>query len=462
MRVQSTYEGFFMTTAEAALGALCDWAAALPVSALPAPVLRRSAEILADDLAAALDASREPEPTRLRALLLARPRAEEATLFATGLPRTDRMSAAACNGTAAPWMELDGGFRPTPCHAGIYVWPALLAEAEATGASLDAALRAHALAYEIVTRVALAYRFATPRVHVHAAFSPLGAAAAVLLLRGVDAATLLSGIAGAATLASIGPRGHMVEGILARNAWVGAGAACGLLAADQAEAGIGGAPHSVAEVYAGVLGGTPDPARLTAGIGATWSVDGGYHKTFACCQHGHPTVDAILSILAERPVAPEQVAAIHVETHPLALSLDNATPATTLAGKFSLQHIAAATLVHRAGDARAFGAAGLADAAVGRLRPRVSMAPWSPLPAPPHDRPARVTLTLADGRRLVAECLSAPGNPDRPIGAAALTAKITAAAAGVLPGLATLPERAARDGARPWRQVLADLAVGSA
>jgi 2-methylcitrate dehydratase PrpD len=451
-----------MAGAGAELATLCEWAAALPEGALPGTVIRRSAAILADDLAAALDASREPEPAALRGRLLARPRVEEATLFAHDLPRAGRMEAASCNGTAAPWMELDGGFRPTPCHAGIYVWPALLAEAEATGASLGATLRAHALGYEIVTRIALAYRFALPRVHVHAAFSPLGAAAAVLLLRGLDAATLLSGVAGAATLASIGPRGHMVEGILARNAWVGAGAACGLLAADQAEVGIGGAPHSVAEVYAGVLGGTPDPARLTAGLGEAWSVEGGYHKTFACCQHGHPTVDAILSVLAETPVEPEEVAAIHVETHPLALSLDNAAPATTLAGKFSLQHIAAASLVCRAGDARAFGAAGLADAAVARLRPRVTMAPWSPLPAPPHDRPARVTLTLQDGRRLLAECLSAPGNPDRPIGAAALAAKIAAAAAGVLPGLATLPERATRDGARPWREVLAELAARSA
>lgn len=451
-----------MAQAEAALATLCDWAAALPEAALPHAVLRRSAEILADDLAAALDASREPEPAALRARLLSRPRIEEATLFAAALPRADRMGAAACNGTAAPWMELDGGFRPTPCHASIYVWPALLAEAEATGASLGAMLRAHALGYEIVTRVALAYRFGAPRVHVHAAFSPLGAAAGVLLLRGVDAATLLSGVAGAATLASIGPRGHMVEGILARNAWVGAGAVCGLLAADQAETGIGGAPHSVAEVFAGVLGGTPDPARLDAGLGTAWSVEGGYHKTFACCQHGHPTVDAILSILGGHDVAAEEVAAIHVETHPLALSLDNAAPATTLAGKFSLQHIAAAALVHRAGDARAFGAAGLADPTVARLRPQVSMAPWSPLPAPPHDRPARVTITLSNGSRLAAECLSAPGNPDRPIGAEALAAKIVGASAGVLPGLATLPDRASRDRALPWREVLADLTAASA
>lgn len=449
-----------MATAEVALAKLCEWAATLPEVALPDAVIRRSAEILTDDLAAALTASREPEPDALRTRMLARPRMEEATLFAAGLPRIERMNAAACNGTAAPWMELDGGFRLTPCHAGIYVWPALLAEAEATGASLGSMLRAHALGYEIVTRVALAYRFAMPRVHVHAAFSPLGGAAAVLLLRGVDAATLLSGVGGAATLASIGPRGHMVEGILARNAWVGAGAICGLLAADQAEAGIGGAPHSVAEVYAGVLGGTPDPARLTAGLGESWSVNGGYHKTFACCQHGHPTVDAILSILAQRPVAPEDVASIHVETHPLAMSLDNVAPATTLAGKFSLQHIAAAALVHRAGDAGAFGAAGLTDPAVARLRPRVSMAPWSPLPAAPHDRPARVTITLDDGQNLSAECLSAPGNPDRPIGAAALAAKIAGAAEGILPGLATLPDRAARDGARPWRQVLTDIAAG--
>jgi 2-methylcitrate dehydratase PrpD len=450
-----------MASTDAALTALCEWTAACAWADIPPATRQRSAEILADDLAAVLDAAEEPEVAALRARGLARGGRGEAALMAAGLPRTDRLTAASCNGVAACWVELDGGFRPVPCHAGIYVWPALLAEAEATGASFGEVLRAHALAYEIVTRIALAFRFGTPKLHAHAAFAPVGAAAAVLLLRGVPAETLLAGVAGAATLASLGPRGHMVEGVLIRNGWVGAGAACGLLAADYAEAGIGGAAHSVADVYGTLLGGAGDAAQLTADLGARWSVAQGYHKTFACCQHGHPTVDALLQIRARDAVAPAEVSEIVVETHPLALALDNAAPATTLAGKFSLQHIAASTLKHGTADAAAFGAASLTEPEVARLRQAVRIAPWENLPEPPHDRPSRVTVALRDGRRLTAECLSAPGNPDRPIGAAALAAKL-AAAAKVLPGLPRLAGRTPTEAAaaRRWQDVLAELAEG--
>jgi 2-methylcitrate dehydratase PrpD len=420
-----------MASTDAALTALCEWTAACAWADIPPATRQRSAEILADDLAAVLDAAEEPEVAALRARGLARGGRGAAALMAAGLPRTDRLTAASCNGVAACWVELDGGFRPVPCHAGIYVWPALLAEAEATGASFGEVLRAHALAYEIVTRIALAFRFGTPKLHAHAAF------------------------------ASLGPRGHMVEGVLIRNGWVGAGAACGLLAADYAEAGIGGAAHSVADVYGTLLGGAGDAAQLTADLGARWSVAQGYHKTFACCQHGHPTVDALLQIRARDAVAPAEVSEIVVETHPLALALDNAAPATTLAGKFSLQHIAASTLKHGTADAAAFGAASLTEPEVARLRQAVRIAPWENLPEPPHDRPSRVTVALRDGRRLTAECLSAPGNPDRPIGAAALAAKL-AAAAKVLPGLPRLAGRTPTEAAaaRRWQDVLAELAEG--
>src|SRR5256885_2487954 len=44
---------------------------------------------------------------------------------------------AAANGAAATWCELDEGYRLAPAHAGAYILPALLAEAEATGADTD-------------------------------------------------------------------------------------------------------------------------------------------------------------------------------------------------------------------------------------------------------------------------------------------------------------------------------------
>src|SRR3712207_8642033 len=53
---------------------------------------------------------------------------------------------------SADWAELDGGYRPVVCHAALYCIPALLAEAEATGARLRDLLLALVAGYEVVDR----------------------------------------------------------------------------------------------------------------------------------------------------------------------------------------------------------------------------------------------------------------------------------------------------------------------
>ena len=75
----------------------------------------------------------------------------------------------------------------------------------------------------------------------------------------------------------------------------------------------------------------------------------------------------------------------------------------------------------------------LADPAIGRLRDRVSVAPWTPGLPPPNDRPARVTVELRDGGKLEAECLSAAGGPDRPLPLDTVLEKMSALAAPVYP-----------------------------
>lgn len=83
----------------------------------------------------------------------------EATVFAVGAPRLDRVAAVCSNGMAIAWCELDEGFRNASCHGGAYTIPALLAEAEARGLSVEQLVRAVAVAYEVTTRFALAYPF---------------------------------------------------------------------------------------------------------------------------------------------------------------------------------------------------------------------------------------------------------------------------------------------------------------
>ncbi len=425
---------------------LAAWAVRTPASAIPREVLARGARVIADDLAAIIGARDEPEVKAFHERVLGRARLVEATVFRGGRSRTDRVSAAVANAVAADWLELDEGYRITPCHAGLYVLPALLAEAEARNLAFGEMLRALVLGYEIVTRVARAWTQRAMNMQSHGRYCAVGAAAGVALARGADARTLVDALGTAVTLTGPSPRNHLAEGILARNLWPASGAWAGSMALEWAECGIAGAPGAFFDVYSTVLGGEAHPARLTEGLGARWAVEDGYTKIYACCQHLHSAVEATVA-MRERLLARSSlgdIAAVRVETHALALPLVNYRPQTTLGAKFSMPHAIAAALVTGTGGAEAFAAGTLAEASIGRLRECVTVAPWTRDLAPPNDRPARVIVELRDGGKLEAECLSAAGGPDRPLPLDTVFGKISALAAPVYPRMRPLFEELVR------------------
>jgi 2-methylcitrate dehydratase PrpD len=397
------------------LQALTEWSAGLRSADIPQDVLRRAALILLDDFGALVAAREEPELIELRRQIGAASGPAEATVFDGGAHRLDRYSAALSNGSGAAWCELDGGFRPAVCHAGLYTISAVLAEAEAIGAAFDEMLLAVLVGYETVARVARTFVFPPFRIHPHAGLATIGAAAAVSKLRGHDAALMATTINSAATLVLPGPFKHAVDGALIRNVWPGLCAQNGLRAADWAAFGICGTPNSLSDVLSSVFGARIEAAELCAGLGENWAVFDGYYKLHACCQYGHSTVEAICGALGKAPPPdPSEVRGIRVETHENARNLNNPDPATTLAAKFSIQHIAAASLTFGHAGASAFHQRELTNPELVALRRKVEIAAFEPVMPPPNDRPARVTITLRDGRRLRSECLSAQGGRDRP------------------------------------------------
>ncbi len=410
------------------LAALCEWIVAQRWQDIPERVRQRARWVLADDLAAMVAAAPEPEVEAYRRLVAGRATRVEASIIGPGLPGTDRWQAASANALAASWCELDEGFRTVTCHAGLYVVPATLAEAEAAPLRLADALRAVALAYECVTRVACTFRFASPTIHAHALWSAIGAAAATAI---------------------------------ARNVWAAAGAVAGMQCADWSACGITGSASSPAAVYRDILHAVEDPRALTAGLGDRWSIESGFHKLYACCQHGHSAVEALLDLLARRSVDPQRIVGIDAWTHPLALSLANAEPTTSLGAKFSMPHMIAAPLAYGSAPAEAFSQRALADASVVRLRRLVRLHAHEGELVPPFDRPSRIVLTMDDGERLTAECRSARGGPDRPLADDVLLAKIRLLSAPVLPGLAALVTQGdGFDERQRWRDVLVRLAAG--
>ena len=135
------------------LTALCEWVPTVASRDIPEQIMRRAATVLCDDIAAIVAARDEPEVKKLQDRMVSRAGARESTVFNGRGAKADRLSAAVANGAAADWCELDEGYRRATCHAGLYVIPALIAEAEATGVSTEDTLRALVLGYEVVARL---------------------------------------------------------------------------------------------------------------------------------------------------------------------------------------------------------------------------------------------------------------------------------------------------------------------
>lgn len=428
---------------EQGLDRLFSWAVSVRGNDIPSDARRRAAQILFDDISAMVGAWQEPEFQRLYPVLMQSNRGGASTVFCRPGTKADPETAAVVNAVAANWLELDEGYRATPCHAGLYVLPALLACAEADGTPTDTMIATLAIAYELITRVARAFPQQPAVMQSHGRYAALGAAMAVALHRRLTAAQLMDAASAAATLVTPAPRNHLALGALVRNVWAGVGARSGMNAADWSAAGISGSPGSLYDVYATVLRGGFRPEMLTDGLGESWAVTQGYTKMYACCQHLHAAVEAVLDIRAmawEKGL--DKVAGIRVLTHDLALPLQNRRPHNTLSAKFSMAHAIAAALVSGQGGAAAFHSGTVADAAAQALRDCISMEPWpGPIPPPPNDRPARVEIRFTDGSVLAAECLSARGGADRPFAPEALIDKIRQLTGDTYPALAEVAAR---------------------
>lgn len=429
------------------LSRLLEWAAAVQPSNLPSAVIDRAVLVLCDDLAAIVAASGEEQVSKAQQSFARSSSCQEATVLAQGAPRLDRYAAAAANGMAAVWAELDEGYRIAPCHAGAYAVSAAAAEAEASGANLGRLLAAIAVSYEISARLARAFPFEAFSVHPHGCFSTLGAAAAGGHLRGLSTSDFTAAVTGAASMAYAGPYSHAVEGTLIRNAWTALGAWSGMRAVDLALAGIGGATTTPYDVFAVCFKTGVAAEEIDRDLGKDWAIMGGYHKLYACCQYAHSAVEANLSLRNRMPVgkSASDIAEIIVETHPKGMTLTAVAPETVLSAKFSLPHIMAAGAVLGTCSARAFFGPTLTDPAISDLRRRVRLVPFEPIGEWPNDRPGRVTWRLRDGSELSAQSNNARGGADKPFTTDELLDKGAELTRDVFPSFASVAQQLVRE-----------------
>ena len=400
-----------------ALTVLSQWAVAVSLEDLPGGVRERAASVLVDDLGAIMAGYTDAECMRLAQSMRKFGGRAESRLFDGNGELTDRYTAAMANAAAGTWCELDEGYRRTFCHAGIYILPALLAEAEATDASVASMVRALSLAYEIVTRIARAFPGTTSVLHPHGCFSALGGAAAVSLL-GEDPPEMLARVLHSASwMVNPTPFDQAYSGALARNVFAAVGAGNGMRAAHWARLGVCALDTAATGVFAGGLGADVAANALVDAMGEDWAILSNFQRRFACCQFAHSTIEATLDLLSRMPegYSVDAIDRIVVAIHPLGLNLQSVRPTTTLGARFSMPHITAACTRLGHADVSAFSLACINDADIAALRERVELQAYVPTPTPPMDRPARVSWYFADGLLLEAQCKSARGEPGQPL-----------------------------------------------
>ena len=305
-----------------------------------------------DCIATMIAGARDPAPQLLRRAL--QPTGGEASLYFSG-ERATAPEAAWINGTAGHALDYDD-VASLRGHPSTVLVPAIIAEGEALGASGRDMLAAYVAGYE--TWAELAWRdpghHHRKGWHPTGIFGPIGAAAACASLRRLDAPRTAHALALAASQSS----GIMANfGTMTKPFHAGRSAHSGLFAARLAEIGFTASPdaleHPQGFLSAVSPAGEVDRETPAQGLGEEWKIVK-YRlgiKKYPACYCTHRALDAMLELLARRPLRPEEIKKITVslsDTH--ALILRNHEPQTGLEAKFSIEFaMAAAVIARRAG-----------------------------------------------------------------------------------------------------------------
>lgn len=356
--------------------------------------------------------------------------------------------AALLNGTASHTVEFDDIYRYAVYHPGCPTIAAVLAAAQAQGATMDALLRAMAAGYEVSCRIGLAvqpshYDF----WHTTGTVGTFGAAAGVAVVLGCDAERTAHAIATAATMAGGLQQAFRGEG-MSKPLHPGHAAEAGALAAMAAAKGMTGALdvlHGPAGFAAATSEDTGKWDKPLASIGKPFAITDMTFKNHGCCGHIFAALDAVRDLRLEHGFGAEDVASVAVGGYKATKEVcDRPTAQTEQDCRFSTQFTVATMLVHGGVRLAAFEPGRLEDPAIRSLMPKVSVAIDPECAAAfPSRRSAKVVIALKDGRSFARHQPTRKGDPDAPLSDKDLSDKfleLTSDAVGAGPAKALLAQ----------------------
>lgn len=187
------------------------------------------------------------------------------------------------------------------------------------------------------------------------------------------------------------------------------------LAPELALAGFAAQDNAIEEALSRLVGDGFQPDKLLDDLGTRWEISRNYFRLRACCNPIYAALDALEDALAALCPQPDEIERIDVATYRFASVMRNPDPPNYFAAKYSLPHAAAAVVLRGNAGYGSFTEAVVHDPAIAALRRRVHITEAPEMSAvAPRLKPARVTMTLKNGRQSTHTCESARGDFQRP------------------------------------------------
>jgi 2-methylcitrate dehydratase PrpD len=414
----------------------------LEYEALPPLVVERAKHFFIDYTAIALHGSILDSSRPMRTLAAARPIPGGATLF--GRPDPVHASwAALANGMSAHSMELDDTFLPGSIHNESFVFSPALALAEERGASGKRFITAVVAGFEVACRVAAALQPAVTNArgfHPTGTTGALGAAATAATLLGLDAAQVTNAL-GVACSQAAGLLEFVTDGAWTKRFHGGWASHAGMIAAELAQHGITAPPTSIEGKfgYLHAYSGDPLPQALSVGEGEMLAIAQTALKYYPCNYYIQSINDSVLQLAVRADLPLEAIESIVVYTVQAAMPLvcepieQKRRPRLMIDAQFSVPFNVALGLVKKRVSFVDFTPAEFTSPEIERLMDRVTCHVDPALDARyPEAWPARVEVTLADGRALTAATQYAKGDPRNPLSLNEVIAKHRSIVAGVI------------------------------
>ncbi|MFS2165177.1 MmgE/PrpD family protein [Variovorax sp. Varisp62] len=347
---------------------LATFAAELQFADIPAPVLRRTEDLMLDWLGSVL-AARMARPVRSieRFAQMMGP-ADGPSEILTSRRTSSPVFAALVNAAASHFVEQDDVHNGSVFHPAAVVIAPALAVAQSLGASGAQLLTAVVAGYEVGIRVGeFLGRSHYKTFHTTATAGTLAAAAAVGRLLSLTPQQMLHAFGSAGTQ-SAGVWEFLRDAADSKQLHCAHAAASGLMSAYLAQDGFTGAAR-ILEGAQGLgvgMSSDADPAKLVDGLGTRWTLAETSFKYHASCRHTHPAADALLQVMTQNKLKPADVSRVTTHVHQGAIDVLGRVdvPATVHQGKFSMGTVLGLIAVH--------GRAGLGEFDRDFLAPEVS------------------------------------------------------------------------------------------